>query len=77
MYGYFWVLFMFVAMNIIGIVLHIALYIIDMTKFDGILDKVEKDEKLDALMTSPGKPAGEIIRQSMGKSKNRMDLVEY
>lgn len=49
-------------MNVVGIVLHVSLYIIDMTKHDGILDKVEKEETIDALMTSPGKPAGEIIR---------------
>ena len=77
MWGYFWVLFFFVIINVIGIVLHISLYIIDMTKHDGILNRVEKEETLDALMTSPGKPAGEIIRQSMGKSRGRMDLVEY
>jgi hypothetical protein len=77
MWGYFWVDGMFVVMNVIGIFTHIFLYILDKTRHDGILDRVDKDEKIDELMSSPKIPVGQIIRQSMGKTQERMGLVEY
>ena len=80
MFGWFWVDSFFVSMNLIGIVLHIALYIIDIKYHDGILNRVDKDDTLAELIASPGpeKKKGDLIRESMArKSRASQHLIEY
>ena len=44
-HGYFWVNMYFIAINIVGLLLNMSLYYIDIYHNNGILDKVEADEK--------------------------------
>lgn len=70
MLGYYWVDFFFVAVNVYGVLMHIVLYIVDIKRYDGILNKVDVGDTLADLITSPppGKTKGELIRESMAKS---------
>ena len=81
MLGYYWVDFMFVAINVFGIGLHITLYIVDIKYHDAILDRVDAGESLAELISSPapGKTAGEYIRESMGATREsqKLALVNY
>ena len=43
-HGYFWVNMYFVAINVVGLILNMSLYYIDIYHNDGVLDKVEADE---------------------------------
>lgn len=42
-HGYFWVNMYFVAINVVGLILNMSLYYIDIYHNDGVLDKVEDD----------------------------------
>jgi len=42
-HGYFWVNMYFVAINVVGLLLNMSLYYIDIYHNDGVLDKVEAD----------------------------------
>jgi len=42
-HGYFWVNMYFVGINVVGLLLNMSLYYIDIYHNDGILDKVEAD----------------------------------
>jgi MFS family permease len=53
MFGYYWVLWFFIGINVIGFVQNAYLYYIDIKYHDGILNKVDKGEQLADLMTSP------------------------
>lgn len=52
----------FVAINGLGFAINLALYINDIKKMDGVLNKVAKDDTLEVLMTSPEIPKAEIMR---------------
>ena len=51
--------------------MHIVLYFVDLKRYDGILNRVDSGDKLADLITSPppGKTKGELIRESMAKSR--------
>lgn len=51
--GYFWVLIFFVGVNVVGLICNLYLYYIDLKYYDGILNKVDKGEDLQALIASP------------------------
>lgn len=42
-HGYFWVNMYFVGINVVGLILNMTLYYIDIYHNDGVLDKVEED----------------------------------
>merc|ERR1712166_495539 len=46
-HGYFWVNMYFVGINVVGLLLNMSLYYIDIYHNDGILDKVEADTTKD------------------------------
>ena len=79
MLGYYWVDFFFVAVNVYGVFMHIALYFIDLKRFDGILNKVDAGDTLDDLITSPlpGKSKADMIRESFAKSREAQKLIDY
>ena len=52
-YHYYWVCFLFVCINVVGFVLNLWLYIIDIKKYGGILNNVDTSDQLNNLMTSP------------------------
>jgi len=43
----------FIGVNIVGLISGIVLYIVDIKYYNGILDKVDKGDELEALITSP------------------------
>lgn len=79
MFGYYWVLIFFIGINILGLAQNAYLYYIDIKYHDGILNKVDRGEQLTDLMTSPvqTKSRKELMRESMGKSKDRASLLNY
>jgi len=61
----------FIAVNVLGLISGFILYFVDIKYYNGILDKVDAGDGLEALITSP-KPGtkGDIIRTSMSKNRN-------
>lgn len=51
--GYFWLMMYFSSLACIGIFLNCWLYIDDIKNRDGILNKVDKGDELEELMTTP------------------------
>jgi MFS family permease len=70
-YSYFWVLMFFIAVNVVGFLCNAYLYYIDIKYYNGILNKVDKGEKITDLMTSPVETRRELIKKSMAKDLNR------
>ena len=77
--GYYWVMAFFVGINIVGLVLNITLYFVDIRQMDGVLNKVDKTDRIEELITSP--PATQsrkdILKQSLAKSRTAQGLVDY
>lgn len=76
-FGYFWANIFYLGINITGLILHIALYFVDLAQNDGVLNKVDKGDELNEMMTSPTMPRKDILKQSMSKDKTRQSLVDY
>ena len=53
MWGYWWVMIFFIGVNIIGLLCNAYLYYIDIKDYDGILNRVDKGEQIQDLLTSP------------------------
>ena len=53
MWGYWWVMIFFIGVNIIGLFCNAYLYYIDIKDYDGILNRVDKGEQIQDLLTSP------------------------
>lgn len=55
------------------------LYYIDIKYHDSVLNRVDKGENLQDLMTSPvpGSNRKSLLKESMGKSRDRASLVNY
>jgi len=78
MFGYYWVLVFFVGVNVIGLLCNTYLYYIDLKYYDGILNRVDKGEQIQDLLTSPTKTRKDILRESMAKgSVLRQSLADY
>jgi len=77
-YDYKWVDFFFICINVISLFLNLWLYIIDIKYYDGVLNKVEKGDQLEELMTSP-EPGErkELLKKSLAKSRTAQGLVDY
>jgi MFS family permease len=70
--------YFFLAVNVIGLVANIALYFVDLKYYGGVLNNVDEGESLEALITSPAPGTkGDILRGSMGKSREAARLAEY
>ena len=69
----------FVGINLVGLVLNITLYFVDIRQMDGVLNKVDKTDRIEELITSP--PATQsrkdILKQSLAKSRTAQGLVDY
>lgn len=75
---YFWVMGFFVGINIVGLIINITLYFVDIRQMDGVLNKVDKTDRIEELITSP--PPGsrkDILKQSLAKSRTAQGLVDY
>jgi hypothetical protein len=61
----------FILINIVGLFLNIALYFIDIKYYDGILNKVDKEDQLDELISSPipGMNKADYLKKSLSKSR--------
>ena len=81
MFGYYWVNFFFVCVNVVGLVLNIALYYLDIKYYDSVLDKVDKATRVTELMTSPdaNKSRKDILRESLaaGGTRQSQALIDY
>ena len=78
MWGYWWVMIFFIGVNIIGLFCNAYLYYIDIKDYDGILNRVDKGEQIQDLLTSPTNTRKEIMRESMAKgSMVRQSLADY
>ena len=53
MFGYYYVEVFFIFVNIIGLVCNTSLYFVDIKYNNSVLDKVDKSDQLQELMTSP------------------------
>jgi len=51
--GYFWTMIYYMTLSILGCIINVWLYFDDLNNRGGILDKVDKGEELQALLTSP------------------------
>ena len=51
--GYFWYFVYFEVLAVIGILLNLLLYFDDLKNRGGILNRVDKGEKLEDLMATP------------------------
>jgi hypothetical protein len=78
MFGYYWVLIFFISINIFALMMNMYLYHIDIKYHDGILNKVDKGDKIEDLMTSPApNTRKDILRQSLAKTQDRQALADY
>lgn len=77
--GYYWVMAFFVGINLVGLVLNITLYFVDIRQMDGVLNKVDKTDRIEELITSPPSNVSrkEILKQSLAKSRTAQGLVDY
>uniref|UniRef100_A0A7S3CLB5 Lysosomal dipeptide transporter MFSD1 n=1 Tax=Strombidium rassoulzadegani TaxID=1082188 RepID=A0A7S3CLB5_9SPIT len=78
-FGYFWVCAFFVAINVVGLLLNLTLYYVDRKYYDGVLDKVESDDRLTQLMSTPNVNLSkkEIMSRSMAKTRTAQNLLDY
>ena len=68
----------FIAVNIVGLISGMILYVVDIKYNNGILNKVDQGDGLEALITSPQPGTkGDIIRASMSKSREQGRLAQY
>lgn len=80
MFGYYWVNFFFVCVNIAGLIMNLTLYYLDIKYYDGVLDKVDKATRVTELMTSPdaNKSRKDILRESLqGGTRQSQALIDY
>lgn len=77
--GYYWVMAFFVGINLIGFVLNICLYFVDINQMDGVLNKVDRTDRIEELITSPPPNVSrkDILKQSLAKSRTAQGLVDY
>jgi nitrate/nitrite transporter NarK len=48
--GYYWVCAFFVGINLVGLVLNIILYFVDLKYMDGVLNKVDSSDRIEELI---------------------------
>lgn len=67
MFGYYWVNFFFVCVNIVGLFLNLTLYYLDIKYYDSVLDKVDQATRVTELITSPdaNKSRKDLLRESL------------
>ena len=81
--GYFWYFIFFDILAIIGTVLNVWLYFDDINKRKGILNKVDKGETIEDLMTTPNLESRNKAKQmreelaQKGDESTRAALLNY
>ena len=67
MFGYYWVNFFFVGVNVIGLILNLTLYFLDIKYYDSVLDKVDKGTRVTELISTPpaNKSRKDLLRESL------------
>ena len=81
--GYFWYFIFFDILAIIGTVLNVWLYFDDINKRKGILNKVDKGETIEDLMTTPNQESrnkARLMREELaqkGDESTRAALLNY
>lgn len=60
-----------------GLILNLTLYFVDLKKYDGVLNRVDKGDSLEGLIETPEISRKEIIKQSLVKSRTSQMLTDY
>lgn len=52
-FGYYWVEFFFIVINVIGLLCNVALYFVDIKYYNGVLNRVDEGDTIAEMMMSP------------------------